>query len=342
MKRSRIGPLLLAIGIPLLVIGLFFFAAGEVFAAPANVDLQQCANGGANESDYCSNFVGLPQSVGWVTGNSNAQKSTYWIGDFIVYRMIFNNLTSGTTYCGGFSWDVDHQGKPAIDYIGTFSNTMYKANPLIGTVYDGQRANPTHQLPIPLDPQLQAMTMNSAHFTGTQRPGVIKLWGANFVASPAAPALPILRYGNVGQFTDWSLDPAPANEQSLEFCFTVAPGATQAVASWSGHIADPAEWKPLTRPEGSPYHTRYGTSHGFNPPRTGTGQFWGSDGTDRNFGNLEVQLDIAPVDPTAITLQNMSATNGAAGAGFVIAAVGLLAIGSGLILILRKRQSVEL
>jgi hypothetical protein len=45
--------------------------------------------------------------------------------------------------------------------------------------------------------------------------------------------------------------------------------------------------------------------------------------------------------PTAITLQNISASNGATGAGFVIAAVGLLAIGTGLVLILRKRQPVE-
>jgi hypothetical protein len=47
------------------------------------------------------------------------------------------------------------------------------------------------------------------------------------------------------------------------------------------------------------------------------------------------------LEPTAITLQNISANNGMAGAGFVIAAVGLLAIGTSLILILRKRQPVE-
>ncbi len=47
-------------------------------------------------------------------------------------------------------------------------------------------------------------------------------------------------------------------------------------------------------------------------------------------------------EPTAITLQNISANNGMTSAGFVIAAVGLLAIGTGLILVLRRRQPVDL
>jgi hypothetical protein len=46
-------------------------------------------------------------------------------------------------------------------------------------------------------------------------------------------------------------------------------------------------------------------------------------------------------EPTAITLENISANNGSTGTGFVIAAVALLALGTGLILVLRKRQPVE-
>lgn len=47
-------------------------------------------------------------------------------------------------------------------------------------------------------------------------------------------------------------------------------------------------------------------------------------------------------EPTAITLQNISAAGGTAGTGLVIAAAGLLALGTSLILVLRKRQTVEL
>lgn len=342
MSKNKIGYLLIAISLPMLALAVLVFTVQMVSAAPPSVDLEQCANGGTNQTDYCSNFVGLSGEVGWVTGNSNAQKSTYWIDDYIVYRMIFQDLASNETYCGGFTWDVSHQGQPAIDYIGTFSNTMFKANPLVDTNYDGQRATPYDQLPIPLDPMLKTMPMNGATFTGTQPTGdLIKLWGAEFVASPVSPTLPVLRYGNVGQFTDWALDPQPANQQSLEFCFTVAPTATQAVASWSGHIADPDQWKPLDRPSGSPYHTRYGTQHGFNPPRDSTGQFWGSDGTDRNFGNLEVQLDIAQFDPTAITLRNITAEGQSSGLYLALLAAGVLALLTGSILVWQQRQAVK-
>jgi len=46
-------------------------------------------------------------------------------------------------------------------------------------------------------------------------------------------------------------------------------------------------------------------------------------------------------EPTAITLQNITAENGNAGLGFVIAGVGLLAISTILFVVLRKRQGVE-
>ena len=341
MSKNKIGYLLMAISIPMFALAVLVFTVQQAGAAQPSVDLQQCANGGSNETDYCSYFGGGSQDVGWVTGNSNAQKSTYWIGDFIVYRMIFKDLTSNTTYCGGFSWDVAQQNEPAIDYIGTFSQTMFKADPVVGTAYAGQRLNPDDKLPIPTDPQLIAMTMDSSVFTGTQKAGRIELWGGQFVASPVSPTLPILRYGNVGQYSDWYLDPQPANQQSLEFCFTSAPTATQAVATWAGHIADPDNWDPsLTRPSGSPYHTRYGTSLGFTPPRTSTGQFWGSDGTNRNFGNLEVQLDIS-LFPTAITLLNMTAESQSGGVYLMLLAVGTLALITGGVLVWRQRQAVR-
>ena len=337
MRRCKLGYVLVAISIPLLALAVLVYAVQTVSAAPPAVTLEQCANGGSNETDYCRLDPG--GETGWVTGNSNAQKSTYWIDQFIVYRFIFTDLAPEAIYCGGHSFDIAHQGKPAIDYLGTFSETMYKADPVIGTDFVGQRLTPDDVLPIPLDPQLQIMTMDGASFTGTQKPGRIQLWGAEFVPSPVSPTLPVLRYGNIGQFSDYT-DPDDANQQSLEYCVQTLPGQTQAVVSWSGHIADPEDWKPLIRPSGSPYHMRYGTTHISTPPRTAEGQFWGSDGTDRNFGNIEVQLDIAN-NPTAITLRNMSAEGQSAGIYLALFGAGVLALFTGGLLVWRQRQVMQ-
>jgi hypothetical protein len=46
-------------------------------------------------------------------------------------------------------------------------------------------------------------------------------------------------------------------------------------------------------------------------------------------------------DPTAITLRNVTADDGATGSGLVIAAISLLAIGTGLLLVLRRHQPIE-
>lgn len=338
MHKSRLGPVLLAIGLPMLIIGLFFFAANTVFAAPVSVDLEQCANGGANETIQCSTDPGGP--IGWVTGNSNSQKSTYQIGQFIAYRFIFNNLTAGATYCGAMAWDVAENGKPAVDYISTFSKTMTLADPTLGTTFAGQVTNPTQKVPIPADPLLSPpVTMAGFPFTGIQQMGTVNIWGGTFFHHDGWPTYPSI-YANTGQFGDLASGGA-AGAQSIEYCF-VANGA-QVLISLAGHIAVPASWGDLPRPSGSPYHMRYGSNSVFTAPRTSINDLSEElpDGTTNhyNFGNIEVQLDVA--EPTAITLQNVSANSGVAGVGFVVAAVGVLAIGTGLILVLRKRQAVE-
>jgi hypothetical protein len=335
----------LAIGIPLLVIGLLFVAAGDVFAAPVQVTLEQCANGGANETNQCSIDPG--GATGWVTGNSNSQKSTYQIGQFIAYRFIFDNLTPNYYYCGAMSWDVSENGKPAVDYISTFSHTMTLADPTLGTTFVGQRETPTQKVPITADPVLSG-TMQLEPFTGEQRPGTVNIWGGVFTTylNSTKPSYPEI-YDNDGS-ADLA-DGGAAGAQASEYCFQ-AHGA-QVLISVAGHIAYPANWGNLPRPSGSPYHMRYGSNENFTAPRSSTGSFVGVSSytpgdpdswvidSDSNFGNIEVQLDVA--EPTAITLQNMTAADGTAGTGLVIAAIGLLAIGTGLILVLRKRQPVE-
>jgi hypothetical protein len=337
MNKSRLGPILLAMGIPLLVIGLFFFAAGSVFAAPVQVNLEQCANGGSNETNQCSTDPG--GSIGWVNGNSNSQKSTYQIGQFVAYRFVFDNLTAGATYCGAFAWDVSEGGKPAVDYVSTFSNTMTLADPTLGTTFAGQVNAPSYKIPIPPDPALGVL-MDGQVFTGTQRAGTINLWGAALVNKPAPWPASGLIYANTGQFGDLASG-GSAGAQSLEYCFT--PVGSQVLMALGGHIADPSTWGNLARPSGSPYHMRYGSNAVFTAPRTSINDLSEELGegvvNHYNFGNIEVQLDVA--EPTAITLQNISASGGSAATGLVIAVAGLLAIGTGLILVLRKRQPIE-
>ena len=141
MQKSRIGPLLLAIGIPLLAIGLLYFAVGTVYAA--SVELSQCANGGNNEAEQCRIDPG-GGNIGWINGNANANKSTYQIGQFIAYRFIFDDLTPGYFYCGAMAWDVaeGNPGKPAVDYISSYSHTMKLADPTLGTIFSGTRESP--------------------------------------------------------------------------------------------------------------------------------------------------------------------------------------------------------
>jgi hypothetical protein len=63
--------------------------------------------------------------------------------------------------------------------------------------------------------------------------------------------------------------------------------------------------------------------------------------SDSNFGNIEVQLDVS--EPTAITLQSVSASSGGnSGMGFVIAGLGLLSLATGMFLILRKHLPIEI
>ncbi|MGD2078175.1 MAG: hypothetical protein PVH18_07310 [Chloroflexota bacterium] len=344
MNKKRIGPLLLAIGIPLLVIGLLFFAAGDVKAVNPSVTLEQCANGGSNLALQCAIDPG--GSIGWVTGNANAQKSTYQIGQFIAYRFIFDDLLPGYAYCGAMAWDVAQSGKPAIDYIATFSETMTNANPTLGTNFLGFKDTPSQTVPIPADPVLITGTMQGNPFTGVQEPGTVNIWGGTFItylnASKARyPAI----YDNLGDNYGDLASGGAAGAQAIEYCFV--PVGDQVLIALSGHIARSVDWGNLPRPSGSPYHMRFDSNGGFTPPRISVNDLAevllpfppGVVVGNYNIGNIEVQLDVA--EPTAITLQNISASDGSAGAGLAIAVVGLLAAGTGLILVLRKRQPVE-
>ena len=120
MNRSKLGLFLIVLSLPLLMVALFFLSVNTADAV-VGVTLEQCANGGNNETLWCSQPP-KGQATGWVTGNSNSQKSTYVIDQFISYRFIFDGLDPALIYCGAFAWDVAQSAGqgimgPAVDYI---------------------------------------------------------------------------------------------------------------------------------------------------------------------------------------------------------------------------------
>ena len=297
MERSRFIRLIMAIGLPLVML-----IAVAVFAQPArgaasNVVIYQCAPGQNGEDPMC---IGQGNN-GWVTGKVGPSKANYRVGDFIAYRGWHKNLDAGKEYCFGMWWDVAKAELPAIDYIGTYSLTLDQADPTHNTPFS--LSDPVVTVAIPTDPVLTLGTLSGQPFSGTlpvngTEQGVLTLWGGT--------NLRLLGYSNNtgGDLTNGS--------QSLEYCFIAQK--SDAVLAWGGHIADPVEWNAPARPPGSPYHMRTGSVPGSNtnPPRTSDNDLSADDlnGTIEHFtvGSQDLQLGITG-QPTAITLSDLNATS---------------------------------
>ena len=233
--------------------------------AARQVIIELCANGSFNQDPACVGNTPL----GWVNGQVNSTKSLYFVGDFIPYRQLYENLIAGNEYCFGMVWDVAQDGLPAVDYISTYDLTQSQADPTADTAFS--LADPTDTVTIPADPVLGGL-LASMPFTGTQQPGVLTMWGGSFDASS-------LVYSN-----DGLTDLVTKEPQSLEYCFTATGEVT--VVAWGGHIASPSEWGTSNRPPGSPYHMANGTGNGqFSAPRVS-------------------ETDLAEVDPGGVILHH--------------------------------------
>jgi hypothetical protein len=304
----------------ILFASLVFVLDGSVHAQSSTID--QCANGDDNSDPTCTSSG----DTGWINGNVNETKATYAIGDFVAYRQTFADLTVGYTYCFGFGWDTNINGKPAIDYIGTFNNTLTQADPTHG--YTEFSVNsPAQIFPIPPDPALNA-TMDGQSFTGSQPLGVITTWGTTLFL--------ITSYSNNGLA---DLDSNATFQQSIEYCFVAADD--DAIIAWSGHIADPAEWGGLPRPSGSAYHTSQGTRQGLVTfPRESETDLVcipndGGEIQHNNEGREEVQLQI--LRPTAVSLTEFS-TSGGQGAGDLTAFLIIASVAGASYVVLKQRK----
>lgn len=326
-RRMRLYPLALTVfGAIILLAVLLFLFNGTVEALGVNIDIEQCANGRYGENTTCHNGG----NHGWITGNVNALKSQYVIGEFLPYRRVYHGLSVGSEYCFGMKWDIAIHGLPAIDYIATYNWTITDANPLWDTIFEPVGTNvvppPSSAIEIPNDPALITGTMNGNRFQGItlgtyildDPDRVLQMWGGTLIS--AGP------YSNDGE----SGDLADLFSQSMEYCF-IADEA-EAVLAWSGHMGDPEEWLAPGRPTGSPYHMANGTYSGmYTPPRTSETDLSAvaPDGTvtNQNYGRMELQLDLS--SPTAITLDEVSLRSGSSGAltaFLAVTVVGLISL----------------
>ena len=71
-----------------------FLPAAATGAGNPSANLDQCANGSAPSphSDGCN-----LDATDWVNGNLGGSKANYFEGDSIPYRMLFDNLSLGST-----------------------------------------------------------------------------------------------------------------------------------------------------------------------------------------------------------------------------------------------------
>jgi hypothetical protein len=332
-----------------MIIALLFIAVvSPVRAAPPpGVTITQCANGQNGEEPYCDGSG----DTGWRSGKVGTNNSYYELGDFIAYRFIHESLVVNNRYCFGMWWDIAKAELPAIDYISTYSDYLDLADPLFGTEIPTTTA--PFRTDIPADPVLQPPfymdipdDVPGLGFTGTLRhgpvgtdgsQGVLTLWGGTDLVArgyslTAASAITVNLYNA---------------SQSLEYCFTAV--GTEAVLAWGGHIAVPEDWQKLVRPTGSPYHMKTGTTpNDFTDPRETDSDLAeypssvpdfppAAEADHHNVGSQDIQLSVS--EPTAITLESVSAGDGNDGLTMALIGVGVVALVSAMFILLRRQRA---
>ncbi|MDQ3220087.1 MAG: carboxypeptidase-like regulatory domain-containing protein [Acidobacteriota bacterium] len=203
-------------------------AAPAATAAPS-ANLDQCANGGS---------VGTPdvRCIGeaWVNGNLNPQKSHYQEGDFVPYRLKFQDLDTTIVHTVIIEYDIYHSstdGKRAIDYLGTYNaGTETDADPCSDVLTAALCAAPS-TTPIPMDDETGVLA---------QVAGVFTLWGGTLLSAEYVDYVP----GSIKQ----------------QVIITFYAHVSNPVLAWSGHLADRNVYglgNTAGDINGAPYHMRF-------------------------------------------------------------------------------------
>ncbi|MDQ3756627.1 MAG: DUF11 domain-containing protein [Actinomycetota bacterium] len=221
-RRAALATLVVLVALPL--------TASPAAAASPSADLDQCQNGGVGKAvETCT-------GANWVNGNLNEQKAHYAEGDYVPYRVSFENLSIGT-HNVEIEWATTKSGKHALDYIGSYNATETTADPCDGnTLCTGAAAT---TFAIPADSNIPA---------GIQKPGVLTMWGATITGT----GLYVLDAPYTGD-----------SKTKLKITFTTTTAAP--VLAWAGHIATRLDWGPTSSAvaiPGSPYHSRVASLDG--------------------------------------------------------------------------------
>jgi hypothetical protein len=329
--------------IPILALVLLVVVVLPAAANPKDA-WSQCANHNDPKCETKGN-------TGWTSGKIGSNNGDYSLGDFIPYRAYRSGLTPGMRYCSGAWWDVAKAELPAIDYIGSYNYTVPQANALYGTDVPTTTASLTFA--IPADPVLSGgyhLGAITGTFSGTLpfgnigdagAQGVMTIWGGTNL-NMKGYALPFTT-------TATSLN---NGAQSIEVCFTAT--SADVVVAWGGHIALPHEWSAPDRPTGSPYHMKTGTGSDINgdpfftAPRNSENDLAEFDpGVCDDYGDCpsanhytigSQDLQLAIDDPTAITLESVSAGDGSDELTMALIGVGLVALASAIVILFRRQR----
>ena len=219
--------------------------ATSTFTDAAAASLDQCANDAAPSpnSDGCS-----VSASDWVSGNVGSSKANYAEGDFLPYRVVMTGLTTGA-HSITIEWDTSKAGKHALDYIGTFNQTVATANPCLGVA---GCSSPT-TFPIPADPQVTGAGV-------TPLPGNFTLYGGTItsVTAPTSVGSTSCSTLTLGSYC-YSSGTGFAGDKSAAITINFSASVANPVLAWAGHIASRQNWgvgNGAVNIPGSPFHSR--------------------------------------------------------------------------------------
>ena len=207
-----------------------------IVEANAAASLEQCRNGATSPGVGCVEPGG---DTGWVTGNAGFQNSHWAEDQFLTYRMLFSNLTVGSTNTVIIGYDIIHSDVHAIDYLGTYNATETNNNPCVG-VSGCTLEGPTSTYPIPEDnvTVTNQINPNTGQYI-TQIPGEFTMWG--------------------GTITNVEYMPYTAGDVERQIKVTFTANVSNPVLAWGGHVAWQGDWGAGNSAggiAGSPYHMR--------------------------------------------------------------------------------------
>jgi uncharacterized repeat protein (TIGR01451 family) len=229
---------------------LVAFLPGTATGANPSANLDQCANGSPISSTACD----ASHAADWVNGNVGSSKATYFEGDSLPYRMLFDNLLPGSTHSVTIEWDTTKSGKHALDYLTTYNRTVGSADPCAGV---SGCAGPADTAPIPKDPQVD----NGSGSPVTQIPGVFSLFGGTItgVVRPSSVGSTTCTDANSLGAYCYSTGTGFTGDKSAAITIQFTATTANPVLAWAGHIATRKDWgfgNSAVAIPGSPYHTR--------------------------------------------------------------------------------------